>query len=551
MEMIYNLMHQGLSAIIPFVILLGFLIFVHELGHFLVAKWCGVRVEVFSLGFGKKIFQYKKGDTNYCISLVPLGGYVKMFGDEVGSQIDDAQKQFSFTHKNVWQRIAVVIAGPLMNFFFAILIYMIVSVLGEDFRSPVVGDVSSDSMAYQNGFRSGDIILTAAGKSIKTWDEFQTVLDQFQNEKVQIEVQRENSTQSYKLEATPKLAKNPNVLSLNEYIGEVEDLGYTSKSAMIGVIHNSVAYNLGLRTGDHLQTINGKEIKYFRELENYLIQFQGQPVSLEVERFNGKDFKPLKINGTLGSITSLQVFGVESSDLYLSKIVENSPAAEAGLKEGDKITLINEVTPKKWEDILNTVKSYNGSEPLKISIQRESEQKNLLMTPKLTSHMTHQGAEEKRYTIGIMPWIQMAPAPIVTIKSDSPIQALNRGLKKTWDMSVMTVVSFLRLATAKISPKNIGGIISIGQAASETFKMGINQFLQLMAVISVNLFILNLLPIPVLDGGHLLFYSIEALRGAPLSMRKMEIAQQVGLVLLMSLMALSLFNDFSRVLGFW
>src|SRR4051812_21899251 len=122
MDMLLNWLQQGFSAVVPFIVLLGILIFVHELGHFLVARWCGVRVEIFSLGFGKKIFSYKKGDTTYCISIVPLGGYVKMFGEQPGENVSPALKKYSFTHKNVYKRIAVVLAGPLMNFIFAVFI---------------------------------------------------------------------------------------------------------------------------------------------------------------------------------------------------------------------------------------------------------------------------------------------------------------------------------------------------------------------------------------------------------------------------------------------
>jgi regulator of sigma E protease len=209
------------------------------------------------------------------------------------------------------------------------------------------------------------------------------------------------------------------------------------------------------------------------------------------------------------------------------------------------------MSPSKWEDVLNTVKTYSGEGSLAIEINRKGESKTFQIVPKMTAQMNSQGGEEKRYTIGIIPHILLA-APIMTkVKADGVLSALSRGVQKTSEVTVMTVLSFLRLIQNKISPKNIGGVISIGQAASETFKIGFTHFLQMMAVISINLFILNLLPIPVLDGGHLLFYTIEALKGAPVSMKKMEIAQQIGLVVLMSLMVFALFNDFSRLLGVW
>jgi regulator of sigma E protease len=554
MESLYSLLHQGFLNIAPFIILLGFLVFVHESGHFLVAKWCGVRVQTFSLGFGKKIFQYKKGDTTYCISLIPLGGYVKMFGDEVGADIAPQEQRYSFTHKKLWQRIAVVVAGPLMNFFFAILIFTVVAFTGEEVRKPVVGDISTDTAAFKDGLRSGDEVTQVNGTPVQTWEEFQEDLNHFANTKVVLAVKRAGSEQPLRVEATPTLKPNDNILSLTDYVADVEGLNTQSRAPVLGVVAKSKAESLGLQTGDRVISVNGKPVTYFRELENLLVTNQGNHIEFEVMRGLDKEEKK-KIEGNILPVSSLQAFGLEEPDLYLAKIVDGSPAASAGLLPGDKIITIesksNKVTPTKWEDVLNVVKNFSGEGALHITVLRGEEKKGFDIAPKVTAQMTHQGAEEKRYTIGIMPWVQSAPPMTTTLLTRNPAAALARGYKKTMEVTTMTIVSFLRLIQNKISPKNIGGVISIGKAASETFKTGMSYFLQLMGIISINLFILNLLPIPVLDGGHLLFYVIEGLRGAPVSMRKMEIAQQVGLVVLMSLMALSLFNDFSRVFGLW
>jgi regulator of sigma E protease len=554
MEMLLGYLHSGLSAIVPFVVLLGLLIFVHELGHFMVAKFFGVRVEVFSLGFGKKIFKYKKGDTTYAISLVPLGGYVKMFGDEMNAEISENDKKFSFTHKPVLQRIGVVLAGPLMNFFFAILIFFVVALLGEQMRAPVIGDISSDTPAYQMGFRSGDKIIKAGGHAVQTWDQFVHMMTENHGQNLQVEVKRDGADQLDTLQANPILVPNPNVLSTDDSIGDIEGLSTTARASVIGVRSGSLAAKAGLQTGDLIKSIAGQPVKYFRELENVLVSLQGQPIVLEVERFasaEASNSKTLKIELPKTSIASLSSLGIEASDLYLAKIMEGSPAQAAGLKEGDRVLQVNDTNPKKWEDVLATVKGYKGEGILSFQVERDGEKKHFDITPRMTSQMNSQGGEEKRFTVGIIPWAFPANPEMTIVKSPNIGAALVRGFDKTIEISKMTAVSFLRLIQAKISPKSIGGVISIGQAASETFKMGITQFLQMMAVISINLFVLNLLPVPVLDGGHLLFYVIEALRGAPVSMRKMEIAQQIGLVVLMSLMVFALFNDFSRLLGSW
>lgn len=553
MEIIINYLHQGLAAIIPFIILLGLLIFVHELGHFMVAKFFGVRVEVFSLGFGKKILQYKRGDTNYCLSLIPLGGYVKMFGDEVGAKLAEEEKQFSFLNKPVYQRIGIVLAGPLMNFFFAIFIFFTVALIGEEVRGPVLGDIKQDTPAYTAGFRSGDKILSVAGESTKTWDEFQRQLTSGYGKSVPVEVEREVGKVIETLSITPALQPNPNILSTESFVGDVPGLSPLSQQAVIGVVGNSVAEKSGLQTGDRILAVNNVAIHFFRQLENIFISQQGEKITLDIERQvnNSEKFEKLKINFSKGSYPSLESMGIESAELYLSKVSDNSPAMQAGLFPGDRIVSVGNVIPKVWDDLLVTIKSYSGTGPLEFNINRRGELKTLNITPQMTTHMTVQGTEEKRFTIGIMPTIYISQPATTIVKADGAWPALLRGYEKTIDVTVMTIMSFVKLIQNKISPKNIGGVISIGQAASETFKIGIVHFLQMMAIISVNLFILNLLPIPILDGGHLLFYTIEAIRGAPVSMRKMEVAQQVGLVLLMSLMIFALFNDFSRLLGSW
>ncbi|MFS4458818.1 RIP metalloprotease RseP [Bdellovibrio sp. HCB2-146] len=551
MEMITNYLHMGLSVILPFVILLGILIFVHELGHFLVARWCGVRVEVFSLGFGKKILKYKKGDTTYALSIIPLGGYVKMFGEQPGENISEADKKVSFTHKNVWQRIAVVLAGPLMNFFFAILIFFAVSMAGEDAKTPVLGDVPANSAAYTAGFRSGDKLINVNGKAINTWEDFQNILGlkEATDLRLDVEVQREGTGEKATFAVTAKPEANPNPLSSFDYVGNVEGIAPYSAGTTIGVLDSSPLKALGLKTGDTLLSINGRKVAYWRELDTVLGQISPkEALTLEVA---GADKPSVLTLAPMASIQkySLSSLGLESSELYLSRVMEGSPAQLAGLREMDRLVSINKVTLQKWEDVINNIKSFDGKNPVALTVLRDGKVLDLNITPKMTTQMTASGTEEKRYTIGITPIVNMAAPELMIVKASNPIEALVRGTERTWDVSVMTVMSFVRLFQAKISPKNIGGVISIGQAASETFKVGWTQFFQMMAVISVNLFILNLLPIPVLDGGHLVFYVIELVKGAPLSLRKMEVAQQVGMALLMSLMIFALFNDFTRILG--
>lgn len=552
---IFSFLQSGLSAVVPFIILLGILIFVHELGHFIVARWCGVRCEVFSLGFGKKLLTYKRGDTTYAISAIPLGGYVKMFGDaNTESELSDEEKKVSFTHKNVWQRIAIVLAGPIMNFLFAILIFFTVALIGEDVRKPVIGDVLIESPAYTSGFRSGDTLLTINSQRISSWEQVRNILETDKNtdQNLQFEVSRESDGEIVPIQFTAKSVENPNVLSNKSYSADLTGVLPYSKGTSVGVLPDSLGEKLGLKSGDVLTKINNVEIKYWRHLNDTLVKAGQGPFTIHAQRFS-TDEKPqditIQVPAKDGAHYSLESLGLESSELYLGKVVEKSPAMAAGLKAGDRLISINGSELQKWDDVLGNIKSFNGKDPVQLKVRRDHEILDLNIVPEMSSQMTASGAEEKRYMIGISPFMNIAAPETFVMKTSNLGKAFSRGVEKTWDVTVMTAMSFVRLFQAKISPKNIGGVISIGQAASETFKIGISQFLQMMAIISVNLFILNLLPVPVLDGGHLVFYIIEVVKGAPLSMKKMEYAQRVGMFLLLFLMVFALFNDFTRVLG--
>ncbi len=554
MQFILEYLNQGLYAIIPFVVLLGVLVFVHELGHFLVARWCGVRVEVFSLGFGKKIFKFQRGPTTYAVSLIPLGGYVKMFGEQNGDIVQEHEKKESFSHKGVWSRIAIVSAGPLMNFFFAVVVFGIVSFLGEEHLQSRLGDVAASTAAYQSGLRSGDRIQKINNESVETWEELVEKLDSFRGHKVDFEVQREKTGAIETLSVEIQSKENTNPLATDSVQGSVEGLTQYSLGTTIGVQKTSPLGALGLRVGDRITKINNQEVSTWRSLEEALGQaHQASVLSLEIKDADdkkGNEVKNITVSTSLfRKPLSAESLGIESSEVYVGKVRPNSPAEKSGIQAGDRIASVNQKIVKKWEDVLNNIKSYDEKDPLKIEIHRAEAVLNLEVFPTMTTQMTALGTEEKRFTIGIEAWVNMATPHLTKKRVVNPILALGRGFKRTVDLSVMTVMSFVRLIQQKISHKNIGGVIAIGQAASEAFKIGLVYFLQMMGILSVNLFVLNLLPIPVLDGGHLLFYSIELIKGSPLSMSKMEMAQQVGLVLLLSLMVLSLFNDVTRVFG--
>lgn len=265
MDLIVGWFQDSVSFAVPMIVLLGLLIFVHELGHFLVAKYYKVKVEVFSLGFGPKIFKFKRGDTTYAISAIPLGGYVKMFGDDPTAQVSGPEREVAFNHKPVGQRIAVVLAGPLMNFFFALLVFMIVGLIGERAVAPQVGDIKAGTQAYEAGLRSGDKILTANDQQIETWEQLQKEIEANPDQNVVLKVER--AGQPVEVNVTPKRIENKNVMSWADEVGSIDGISISSRSSIIGVEDpKSVAAQAGVKPGDMVVSINGQKLDKWREL---------------------------------------------------------------------------------------------------------------------------------------------------------------------------------------------------------------------------------------------------------------------------------------------
>ncbi|MEQ1875117.1 MAG: RIP metalloprotease RseP [Bdellovibrionia bacterium] len=567
MDALLGWLQQGLSWAVPFIILLGLLIFVHELGHFLVAKYFGVRVEVFSLGFGKKIFKFRRGDTDYCLSLIPFGGYVKMFGDDPTSKVDEDQKKFAFNHKPVGQRIAVVLAGPVMNFLFAIVLFILIAVAGDTMVQPQVGDVSKGSAAYEAGFRSGDRIqkvttIDAGEEKIDRWERFKELVEANGGKIITVHVQRFHSEETEKITVSPKLVPNKNILSTAEEVGEIEGVSFMTKASVIGVSDpTSLASLAGLKTGDVISKVNGEPVERWMELTLAMFGQKDQSAfTFEVERGDHAKGDTQKQTLKIESVNvakassgqeALALMGIEPADLFISEVKMNTAAALAGLRVGDKITSINDKPLAQWDDLVDQVRSFGKTQtPLKVTLLRDGTERTYQITPQKMTQQSPTGKDEENYALGVATALAYAAPWTFVMHIYNPLKAAAWGFHQTLNWTKVTCLSFLRLVQNRVSAKSIGGPIMIGQLASETFKVGLSPFLKIMAIISINLFVLNLLPVPVLDGGHLLFFSIEAVKGSPLSLRKMEIAQQVGLVLLLALMVFALFNDISRVLGF-
>ncbi|MDX9730152.1 MAG: RIP metalloprotease RseP [Bdellovibrionales bacterium] len=554
------------SYAVPMIIMLGLLIFVHELGHFLVAKFYKVRVEVFSLGFGKKIASFRRGDTEYCVAAIPLGGYVKMYGDDPSAEISEANRAVSFLHKPVGQRIAIVLAGPLMNLLFAFILYTSISMIGEKALYPGIGDIEPTSAAAQAGFKPGDTVIevkdaSGATKQLGTWSAFDAVIQDNPSTQLSFKVQRSNGATEI-IDVTPKLVPNPHILGWKKEVGGIEGLSFMSRASTIAVLSaDGAAAKAGLRTGDTITKINATPIRRWRELVQSAETFAGKAeIQITVQRGLLESFLdekskpetldfsltvPKEANGKQG-LEALRALGFDQPDLYLASVEKGSPAEAAGLKPGDLLRAIADQELTSFDQVMGLIRSFDGEKPLKFDVARNGEALSLEITPNVKKRMNNQGQEESRFEVGIRPMIIDDIPQTVDITTGNVLEAMERGALRSAEVSGAVVTGVVRLFQGQVSSKNVGGFLSIGEMAKKSWGMGLPEFLTAMALISINLFILNLLPVPVLDGGHLVFYTIEAIRGAPLSMQKMEVAQRVGAALLVGLMVFALFNDVTR-----
>jgi regulator of sigma E protease len=559
MDFIYNIILQGVSYVIPMVVLLGVLIFIHELGHFAVAKYFNVKVETFSLGFGPKIWKIVRGETTYCVSAIPFGGYVKMYGDDLSGTVPDDMKHRSFLHKPISQRIAIALAGPVMNLILAYFLFWSVSLIGEQVIAPKLGDLSENSEAYKAEFRSGDKILSINDQKITRWEDIEELVSQNPNSDLNFKVLRETHEEPMSLVVTPSLGPSKNIFKLGKDEGQIEGLDFTSDASVIGISDpKSLFGQLGFKTGDQITKINEVRVNTYRSISDVLLNEStggDKKIIFSVERYgtvSGSKAESIKIIWDLEKNPlpdRAQKLGYEKPETFIGEVGKKTPAEAVGLRVNDQILKINEAPIATFQDIIAAVSSFKeGGSPLKLTIRRDGEIKTLDVTPQITEFKNELSATEKRFTIGVRP-LKSTYVEYTSWRAPTFLGSFTWAAAKTWQWTHATVMSFGLLLTNKVSAKNLGGFISIGQMAQKSWQLGIDSFLRIMAIISLNLFVLNLLPIPVLDGGHILLFSIEAIRGAPISLRKLEVAQQIGMFFLLSLLAFSLFNDVSRLFG--
>jgi regulator of sigma E protease len=446
-----------LHTLVAFIVALGILIVVHEYGHYLVARLCGVKVLRFSVGFGRPLLTKRIGldKTEWVVAAIPFGGYVKML-DEREGPVEPAELGRAFNRQNVWKRFLIVVAGPTFNFLFAILVYAGLFMYGLPEAAPVIAEPPPGTVAAAADLHAGDTVRATNGEPVSTWQDLRWRIVQaaLQGQKVRLETVSEKG-----------------------HIGEtVLDLsGFASAEPETDVFEQA-----GLR----------------------LYRPKLQPIVGELE--------------------------------------PGSPARKAGLQPGDRVLEIDGKAVATWEDFVKLIQANPGT-PLNLLVERSAERVRIEVTPESRKSNDRQ--------IGRIGAASRDLEKFYTRVSYGPAESLGKAFGKTLEISVFSLKMLGKILIGQVSWKHISGPVTIADFAGQSAQMGVTYYLTFLALISISLGVLNLLPIPLLDGGHLMYYAIELVKGKPVSERVMELGQRVGLALLLVMMAFAFYNDLNRLLS--
>lgn len=446
-----------LQTIVAFAVVLGVLIIVHELGHYLVARWCNVKVLRFSVGMGKVVWSRRFGpdQTEWAVSMLPLGGYVKMLdardGDLAGVSPQDMEREF--TRQSVWKRIAIVAAGPIANFLLAILLFAGLYSHGIPEPAAKLGAPAEQSVAWKAGLRGGERVTAVNGEPVQAWGDLRWQM-------VQAVVDR--------------------------------------KPARLDVVDAAGAQETAIIPVDSVPT----------------------------EKLEGEFLADLGID-------------LARPPAVLGTIVPDGPGMRAGLQQGDEIVAVDGAPIRDGMAFVDAVRAAAGK-TLQVRLLRHGETLTLPIAPETV--------EQNGQAFGRIK-VEVAMMPEMVTAGSGPLAALGKAVKKTWDTSAMTVKMVGKMIVGEVSWKNVTGPITIADYAGQTARIGWISYLSFIAFVSISLGVMNLLPIPVLDGGHLLYYAVEVLTGRPVSERFGEIAQRAGVGILMTLMLVAVFNDINRLVS--
>jgi len=447
-----------LLTVLSFLLTLGILVTIHEFGHFYIARCCGIKVIRFSVGFGKPLYRwYDRLGTEYSLAAIPLGGYVKML-DERDGEVAPEELSQAFSQKTVWQRMAVVVAGPVANFILAICLYFVLAMMGATGIAPVLGDVPDSGVAASSGLREGDEIIGVDGVSVTTWS------DVFSR--------------------------------LTHRIGDTGNIILDVKMASSSVVDT-----------------------YYLPIDRWL--HEGEEPNILAE---------------LGL-----VMFVPDGEAIIDRVLPDSAAAKAGLIVGDKVIRADDTLIVSWQGWVSYVRA-RPKQSMVLEVERAGKLISLTLVPKVVV-INGENIGQAGVSAPIR-WPEEMIRPI----EYSFLESVVKGFSQTWERASFIVLFIKKLIFAEVSTKNLSGSFTIAQVAGDSAKAGLYSYLGFLAFLSVSLGVFNLLPIPVLDGGHLLYYVVEAIKGSPVSEHIQLVGYKIGLFLVVSLMIVAHVNDVMRLM---
>lgn len=549
-----------MSKIFAFVLLIGPLIFIHELGHMLAAKLVDVKVGRFSIGFGPPIFRRSIGETEYCFAPILLGGYVSLLGQNPYEEIAEQDRDRALSNKPLWARYFVLAAGPLANLLVPLLLYFFFFLTHALQPPPVIGTVLDGSAAALAGLEPGDRIVEIDGNDVRSWKEMQAKVAGSPDVELRIEIEKQGKRVERFVTPRRTFVENP--------LGVPEPRGLLGVYAhfyapQIGIVDpESPAYEGGLRTGDVITSIDGEPVRTIEELQALVAEPPDSLVRLTYLRPHATAFQlgtmlwfeshhaqllPRQDSRALPGPEPESPTGLLPANTFIRAVEHDSPAARAGLLPGDHVISVEGQTVTRWESVANILDRAKdkpvtllvqslGGEPREVTVRQDIRTRKDIYKTEFT--YLHLGAEP--YGISQAPDLE-------------PIRGrFTYATRAAWDESVymldMMWTALRQMITLQRGVEELSSVVGIFAFAGTAAEQGPTEFLMLMALISLNLAFVNLLPIPILDGGHLLFFTIEAIRRKPLGQRAREIASAIGLVVVLLLMLIALRND---VMRFW
>ena len=539
-----------MTQILAFILLIGPLIFVHELGHLLAAKLVDAKVRRFSLGFGPAFARVRIGETEYCLAPIPLGGYVTLLGHSPDEDVSPQEADRALRNKPLWARYLVLGAGPAFNLLLPLLLYF-ASYLGHTVAArPVIGTVLDDPAAATRDLQPGDRIVAIDGDDIHAWQEMQDRVRVAPEQELRVQIERDGVR--FDRFVTPRKNVVKNV------VGESEARGLLGVSPwfyapQIGITDtDSPAHAEGLKTGDIITSVNGEPVQTVEQLERELAR--ARDASLRLTYLRAREAP-----GELGRYLWFeshharllprheqgQSTGLLPANTFVRKVEPASPAAAAGIEPGDRVLAVGERPVTRWETVAVLLER-QAEQPFKMTVQSPGEApREVAVTQQI---QRYQGIyrQELSYL-----WFGAEPYHSRDIPAAEPIRgrftyAVRSAVTETGAMLKMMWTSLRQMVTLERGVDELSSVVGIFNVAGTAGQQGPGQFLLLMAMLSINLGIVNLLPIPILDGGHLMFFTLEALRRRPLSQRAREIASAIGLVIILLLLLIALRNDVMR-----